>query len=79
MFSPKVISHASSPIRRKSPIGGNKIEPSGKFIQRINKLNKLNGKSKSRDENKYSSLIKTIPKEKQDIHKMLVKFERETN
>ena len=77
MFSPKVISHASSPMRRKSPSAANKIEPSGKFIKRINKLNKLN--EKSRDENKYSSLIKTIPKEKQDIHKMLVKFERETN
>jgi hypothetical protein len=40
-------------------------------------LNKLN--EEGLESNKYSSLIKTIPKEKNEIQRMLLKFEKEVN
>ena len=68
MFSPQGISHVASPTSRKrSP--ASKLDTPGKFIKRLNKLNKLN--EEGLESNKYSSLIKTIPKEKNEIQRML--------
>ena len=79
MYSPKVVSHAASPSRKRSPPSKAGTDAPGKYANRINKLNKLNGEANQIKDNQYSSLIKTIPKEKHEIQRMLAQFEKEVN
>jgi hypothetical protein len=69
---------------KEKSIAKKRIQP-GRIISPAKRLNKLNKLVKGGEEspNKYSSLIKTIPKEKiflkekYEIHMMLLKFEKE--